>query len=158
MVYNSKPKLNIKLKVTASIYVVIKTVFFFVLCVQECVWGVAYEIPPEDVARVTEHLDFREKGGYEAVMVEFHPQDPNVEPFDLKIYIGTEDNPFFLDPAELTEMAEQIYTSEGPSGKNTEYLFELVEAMKQLVPGVEDKHLFELDREVRRLAQLSAGS
>ncbi len=116
----------------------------------------AYEIPPEHIEQVTEHLDFREKGGYECVSVQFHPQDSNVEPFDLKIYIGSKDNPFFLGPADLQDMAQQIYSAEGPSGKNTEYLFELVQAMQQLVPNVEDHHLYDLYREVRRLEQSSS--
>ena len=41
---------------------------------QECVWGVAYKIAEDKVEEVRKHLDFREKGGYEAVPVTFHPE------------------------------------------------------------------------------------
>lgn len=120
---------------------------------QECVWGVAYKIPTNQVDKVRDHLNFREKGGYEAVPVVFHPQNTDIEPFKLDIYIGTSDNPFFLGPANIEDIASQIFQSEGPSGKNTEYLFELAAAMKQLVPEVQDKHLYDLEREVLRLSQ-----
>ena len=118
---------------------------------QERVYGIAYEIPPENEQEVRQHLDFREKGGYEAHTVLFRPKDSKVEPFSLDIYIGTQDNPFFLGPASVTDLARQIYHAEGPSGRNTEYLFNLADAMRSVVPSVEDEHLFELELEVRKL-------
>lgn len=125
---------------------------YFVI-LQEKVWGVAYEIPPSEEERVRAHLDHREKGGYASVSVTFHPEDNTHSPFDLEIYIGTEENPFYLGPADIQDIAKQIYQSEGPSGKNTEYLFELASAMKQLVPHAYDDHLFTLEHEVRRLCE-----
>ncbi len=121
-------------------------------------WGVAYEIPPEEEADVRAHLDFREKDGYRAVCVTFHPEDNRLESFDLEIYVGNEDNPFYLGPAELEDIAHQIYHSEGPSGKNTEYLFELAEAMRQLVPHVRDDHLYNLEQHVRKLCEANGHS
>ncbi|XP_023209537.1 putative glutathione-specific gamma-glutamylcyclotransferase 2 [Centruroides sculpturatus] len=115
------------------------------------VWGVAYKISAEDAEYVKAHLDFREKGGYEKVNVTFFPKDRNVESFDLTIYVGNENNPYFLGPAPIHEMARQIYESEGPSGKNTEYLFNLAETMRKLIPEANDDHLFELDVEVKKL-------
>ena len=111
----------------------------------------AYEIPPGEVENVTQHLDHREKGGYKAVTEMFYPQDSNVEPFELKIYIGTEDNPDYLGPAPLDDIAEQIFTSHGPSGPNTEYLFELVNIVRNMMPHVNDAHLFELEQKVKAL-------
>ena len=83
--------------------------------------------------------------------VKFHPRDGSIKPFDLQIYVGDANNPYFLGPAALEVIAKQIATAEGPSGKNTEYLFELAKAMKELVPEDNDKHLFDLEREVRRI-------
>jgi len=83
--------------------------------------------------------------------VKFHPRDASIKPFELQIYVGDANNPYFLGPAALEVIAKQIATAEGPSGKNTEYLFELAKAMKELVPEDNDKHLFDLEREVRRI-------
>ena len=119
---------------------------------QECVWGVAYKVPDD----AKEHLDIREGVGqnmYKPVSTLFYPKDTSIPPFSLDIYIGTSDNSLFLGPAKLEDIAKQIYNSEGPSGKNTEYLFKLASAMKQLAPEVEDKHLYDLEKEVLNLIE-----
>ena len=64
------------------------------------------------------HLDFREKCGYETVSVTFHPDDNTLAPFDLEIYLAATDNPHFLGEAPVDEIAEQIAKCVGPSGKN----------------------------------------
>ncbi|GAB1610056.1 putative glutathione-specific gamma-glutamylcyclotransferase 2 [Argonauta hians] len=118
------------------------------------VWGVAYEIAPEDAERVRKHLDYREKGGYKSVTVRFHPIGTDVRgPFDLTLYIGTEDNPFYLGPASMDDMAKQIAEAEGRSGRNRDYLFNLADAMRTLVPGADDVHLFQLEAKVRHLSR-----
>lgn len=40
------------------------------------VWGLAYKIANENVDHVVNHLDFREKGGYERKTVRFYPCSP----------------------------------------------------------------------------------
>ena len=114
-------------------------------------WGVAYKIPRKEIINTKNHLDDREKGGYETVSVMFHPKNERHNCFNLDIYIGTAENPFYLGPADLKEMAHQIYHAVGPSGPNTEYLFQLAWAMQELVPHIEDKHLKELEHAVRDL-------
>ncbi|CAB3256956.1 unnamed protein product, partial [Arctia plantaginis] len=59
------------------------------------VWGVAYKIKTEDINEVTKHLDFREKNGYSKKTVTFHPQDVNHKPFELTLYVATEENESF---------------------------------------------------------------
>jgi cation transport protein ChaC len=85
----------------------------------------------------------------------FHPGDQSIAPFELEIYIGTPSNPYFLGPAPTTDIARQILDAVGPSGRNDEYLFQLAEAMKSIAPSVYDRHLYELELEVRRLCDLS---
>ena len=119
---------------------------------QERVYGLAYEIGPEKEQAVREHLDYREKGGYVAHSVTFNPRDQDIEPFSLDIYIGTEDNPYFLGPPPcLKDLARQIYHSVGPSGPNTEYLFNLADSVRKEFPDIADPHLFELEREVKNM-------
>jgi len=54
-----------------------------------------------------------------------------------------------LGPAPLHSLARQIAYTKGPSGDNSEYLHELVEALKLLNDRACDAHLIELDTLVR---------
>jgi len=118
------------------------------------VWGIAYKIKESEVPAVTSHLDFREKGGYQHAKVTFYPRAGTEEPFILTLYVGTEDNPFFLGPAPLEAMAQQILDSSGPSGNNKEYILNLAEALRSIAPEAEDDHLYSLEREIIRLEKL----
>lgn len=112
---------------------------------QEKVWGIAYEIATKDIPEVIDYLDFREKNGYKATWVTFHPKDLHRCPFQAKLYIATPCNQFYLGPAPLFEIAEQILQSEGPSGTNTEYLMNLAQAVRSIDPEITDDHLFQLE-------------
>lgn len=115
------------------------------------VWGVAYKIKSEDVEQVTKHLDFREKNGYEKKIVTFHPKDQVEGSFSLTLYVATEENNSYAGPASIEDIAKQVVSCSGPSGTNKEYVYNLAEAMRDLVPSVRDDHLFQLESAVRRL-------
>ncbi|XP_050405300.2 putative glutathione-specific gamma-glutamylcyclotransferase 2 [Patella vulgata] len=121
----------------------------------EVVWGVAYYVNENDAEQVRSYLDYREKDGYKPHTVQFNPTLSEKEPFELILYIGTEDNPFFLGPAPIKDIASQIYYSVGPSGKNLDYLLNLAESLRQLAPHAEDNHLFTIEQEVKHLCQNS---
>ena len=109
-------------------------------------WGMAYRLDQSESERITAQLDHREQGGYERHAVDVRTPHGTIE--EALIYIATPDNPHFAGPAPTDEIARQIATAEGPSGPNTEYLFELAEALRQI--DAQDEHVFELEAAVRR--------
>lgn len=112
------------------------------------VFGVAYEIDPQ----VLDHLDYREKNGYERVNVQFYPMDRATDPIELIVYVATEDNCSFAGRTDnVSKIAFQVLHATGPSGRNREYVYNLANAMREMFPGEEDQHLFELEAEVKRL-------
>ncbi len=64
------------------------------------------------------------------------------------MYVGSESHRQYAGPAPLEEIAATIVTSEGPSGRNTEYLYNLAEAMRSIDPT--DDHIFQLEKIVRQ--------
>ncbi|XP_005178596.1 putative glutathione-specific gamma-glutamylcyclotransferase 2 [Musca domestica] len=123
------------------------------------VYGVAYRVAASERESVIKHLDFREKNGYERCTVTFHvfntegDEKSTEKSFDIVIYIATPENESWAGDGEnsqIENIAEQIFSSAGPSGRNREYLFNLVKSMEHLFPGVRDDHLVELEEAVRR--------
>ena len=102
-------------------------------------------------AGVFDHLDHREKNGYER--------------FDLTIrfdkgeslgitYVAPEGNPAFLGDAPISQMVDQILRCRGPSGSNLDYVLHLADALRGL--GADDPHVFALERACLERARLNA--
>ncbi|HTO57717.1 MAG TPA: gamma-glutamylcyclotransferase [Pseudomonadales bacterium] len=104
--------------------------------------GMAYLIEHD----VFDHLDHREKNGYERndVMLAF---DDGCA--DGVVYIAHRGNYAFLGDAPLDAIARQVLVSRGPSGANLEYLYELARALRDL--DADDSHVFELESRVKSL-------
>ncbi|KAK9789722.1 hypothetical protein SCARD494_08993 [Seiridium cardinale] len=114
------------------------------------VWGVAYRIDPAHVAEVKDYLDIREINGYTIHYTPFHPADGSSDIRTL-VYIGTPDNDQFTGPQEPQALAEHIWRSEGPSGRNRDYLLGLEKALDELSPESGDEHVTDLSNRLREI-------
>lgn len=114
---------------------------------QQCA-GMAFQIAKADAVEIFSALDYREKNGYERHISPcfLFKEQRFVE---CVFYVATESNPAFLGNAPVAEMARQINTAVGPSGRNRDYLLQLAGALREL--DLHDEHVFELEREVRAL-------
>lgn len=121
---------------------------------QAKVWGVAYKVSEKDRESVLKHLDYREKGGYEKVIIQFYPTDKlwsGGSSVDSVTYFASESNQYFAGEADIDSIAEQIINSYGISGSNKEYVYKLAESMRSIAPDVDDPHLFALETAVKKL-------
>jgi cation transport regulator ChaC len=111
------------------------------------VYGILYKIHPNDVESVLDHLDYREKDGYSLKKVNVTLLSGEVIE-NACLYVASRLNSSFLGPASsITEIAKHIATSEGPSGRNVEYLLNLCTALKEIA-NYEDPHLKALEEKV----------
>ena len=106
--------------------------------------GIAYLIAPE----VFDHLDHREKNGYLRVCLDIDFGEGMVETGLL--YVAAEDNAAYLGPAPERDIARQIATATGPSGRNRDYLTDLAAALRGL--GENDPHVFEIERHLQAIS------
>lgn len=121
---------------------------------QSVCWGVAYQVAGESLDSIFSYLDEREQGGFRRHQVDFYPK---TDPADTSapsvttaaVYIAQDDNPHYLGPASVQEMALHIFHSRGPSGSNRDYLLRLAESLRSM--DVTDEHVSELARYVRQL-------
>ena len=111
-------------------------------------WGRTFEVDSDTASRILQDLDVREQGGYERAHEPVYGADSVVTPKAL-VYIATPDNPEFLGPDTLENMARQIVTSHGPSGPNLDYLVNLHRALVHY--GIQDSHVEELVEATRKL-------
>lgn len=108
--------------------------------------GVAYRVDES----VFEHLDHREKNGYERhrLMLDLTDRKTTV---NADVYVAARDNPAFLGDASIAALARHIAASHGPSGSNASYLLELAAALREL--GEHDNHVMALEAELLALSR-----
>ncbi|WFD03030.1 hypothetical protein MOBT1_001719 [Malassezia obtusa] len=132
----------------------------------DIVWGISYTIDPAYADEVRAYLDYREKNGYTAMSAPILGIAADVQETDSEktkvlipevlVYVGLPDNEAFVGAEPLDQLAERIYTCQGPSGRNDEYLLRLAEAVRLLTPHSEDHHLFTLEKKVLALREAAA--
>jgi cation transport regulator ChaC len=111
------------------------------------VWGRAYRVPDPRRADVLTRLDHREKGGYDRHVVDIHlrvDSGPRVE--RGLVYVARTNNPNYMGPESVEEIAEVVRMAHGPSGPNDEYVLRLAEALRAM--GADDPHVYEVERAV----------
>ncbi|KAA1475387.1 ChaC-like protein [Dentipellis sp. KUC8613] len=121
---------------------------------EDVVWGVAYTIDPAYAAEVRDYLDYREKDGYTLEEVDIYGVVDGQESVILhrvSCYVGRSDNPSFIGSEPLDQLAERIWHSVGPSGRNKDYLYHLAAAVHKLAPESHDSHLYALETRLRAL-------
>jgi glutathione-specific gamma-glutamylcyclotransferase len=116
-------------------------------------WGRAYRLDRERQDEVLAGLDHREKGGYVRLLVDIYFDESDFIPGVT--YQAASGNPNYLGDAAHTEIAMQITSSHGPSGSNTEYIYELHESLKQM--NAADSHVDSVLHEVRLIEENMPG-
>ena len=120
-------------------------------------YGMCYLIPIEEAMEIFKELDYREKGGYYR---KFTPcnlicDDERTELRNVIVYVGStnsNDNTEFFGPTTngLSDDGNIISVAIGPSGKNSEYLFQLIEKMREeFGENHVDQYLLALEKDVK---------
>jgi cation transport regulator ChaC len=107
--------------------------------------GVVYAVAPEVRDEVLAGLDHREKGGYDRHRVDVRTDGGMIE--GALMYVAGPDNPNYVGPSELDEIATVVRRAVGPSGPNLEYVLRLAEALREM--GAHDEHVFALEALLR---------
>jgi len=105
--------------------------------------GVAYLVTPATF----EHLDHREKNGYLRFTMTLHFDGDRVA--EGIVYIANPENAAWLGPADDAEIARHVAGAAGPSGRNSDYVRKLAEALREL--GADDPHVFGVEARLRRM-------
>ncbi|XP_039248756.1 glutathione-specific gamma-glutamylcyclotransferase 1-like [Styela clava] len=112
-------------------------------------WGRSFQLRGrKQINEALKHLCTREMklGGYKYECMDFHVRgSKDNEIIQAVTFIATPDNDLYLGPASIDEIAETIVHSEGKSGSNLEYLFRLIDSLREFLPGIIDEHLWNLE-------------
>lgn len=105
--------------------------------------GMAYRVAPATF----EYIDFREKNGYlrHVAALDFG----NGEHAEGLVYIADAGNAAWLGAASVADIARHVAASCGPSGRNSDYVLRLADALREL--GADDPHVFAVADELRKL-------
>ena len=113
--------------------------------------GIAYLVSEKVANQVFQQLDHREKNGYSQLSIRLLLIN-DISKVGIT-YIAVETNHAFLGAADLPSIARQIIRSSGPSGKNSDYLFNLANSLRKY--NFIDEHIFELESLVKNFERAS---
>ena len=106
-------------------------------------WGKVFKIAANDVDSVLDGLNEREKGGYITQAVKVTTEGGSVV---AVMYSSTSESPNFISNEAIEDTAKVISSAVGPSGPNTEYLYNLNKSLRVL--GHTDSYCEELEKHV----------
>lgn len=114
--------------------------------------GMAYRLASDSLSATLDHLDYREKGGYERLELSIWFSGGGSAPGIT--YHATADNHNYLGEADTEQIARQVITSSGPSGHNVEYVLELEQSLASM--NALDDHVSDIASLVRKLRATQA--
>ncbi|XP_049783137.1 putative glutathione-specific gamma-glutamylcyclotransferase 2 [Schistocerca cancellata] len=127
-------------------------------CPRDMVWGATYEIDKKNEASVASEPEFFGRAGFVKQTATFYPVltkraqfTSHVKPFDITLYVATDNNSCFKRNEPLNETASCIANAHGPNGSNAEYLYNLVAEMRLIAPNYKDHHLYPLESAVKKI-------
>ncbi|XP_072030899.1 glutathione-specific gamma-glutamylcyclotransferase 1-like [Amphiura filiformis] len=115
-------------------------------------WGVSFKLEGEEqIVEAFSRLNTREciLGGYDILNLPIFTTDGTTH--QAVVFLATPECELYMGPSSVESMARDIVSSHGKCGSNTEYLFRLVDFMRECLPGVVDDHLFDLDSATKKL-------
>lgn len=98
-------------------------------------------------------MDFREKDGYTIEEIDIYSIEDGKEKIVIHgaiVYVGRNDNPSYVGYEPLDALADRIWHSIGPSGRNKDYLYSLADAVRHLAPESHDSHLYALETKCKQ--------
>ena len=110
---------------------------------RRCV-GMAYRLHPGAEDDIMAGLDRREVEGYQRVTLPLVQSDGTAFG-DAFSWVATTSNAHFIGMAAPAEMAAQIASASGGSGKNLDYVLELARTLRDIGEDAEDQ-TFEIER------------
>jgi len=118
----------------------------------EVCWGAAYKVSAAARRDVLEYLEVREKQYDERIEIDLYDVDDV-----MAMPIITNAVTYIATPAEInlnwlgdaSDLPEQIARAVGPSGENSEYLYNLCEALRGM--NIRDDNLYALEKRVREI-------
>jgi cation transport protein ChaC len=125
----------------------------------EKVFGMGYLVSADKVKETVAYLDHREKDGYQRTFVTLHFMEEENKESEASsvlalLYLANNNNINYLGPDTYDNIAAQIVNSKGPSGHNTEYLFNLHNWL--LSVKAHDEHIEQLLQRVKAIQAQAA--
>eukprot|EP00834_Sanchytrium_tribonematis_P006471 NODE_479_length_6970_cov_0.750982.p5 type:complete len:181 gc:universal NODE_479_length_6970_cov_0.750982:6417-6959(+) len=119
----------------------------------EICWGIVFTLDPIYEQESIDKLDFRERNGYSIEALDVYTQDHSLLYSNVLTYVAKPDNEVYLGEAPIYEMAQTIVQCKGMSGNNSCYVLNLAKAVRELMPHVNDEHLFGLEKAILEIMQ-----
>jgi len=93
------------------------------------VWGRCFELERASAVEVMKEIDVREIAGFAKEFIQVKCVDGVQR--NAIVYAALPNNEHFLGPASLEDIASHVSGSQGPSGSNTDYVVNTMQALEQ---------------------------